>query len=176
MKNKTVSAAELARRSGYSPSAIVSWTRAKILKRDKGRYALVESLEAIKRHEQSRGSDGSHEDEGLTDLRRELLTARIRKLDFELSVAMGKVHDRTACCQSLLAIHSAESRILHGMAGRVATKFPEVNGLAAAITTECDEILAALKSGSAYNVALTCPHCKQIVEQLVAVESQEVAA
>lgn len=180
MKNHSkidrVTLAELARRSGYSRQAIQSWTTAGVLRRANGTYALLESLEAIKRHESDRATDGSHDLAELRGLRRELLEKKIELLTHEIAVARGTVHDKTACCQSLMAIHSAESRIMHGMASRLASRYPEVNGLSAAISAETDSVLAALKSGTAYDVAFTCPHCRQVVKELVAVESQEVAA
>ena len=171
-KPETVTAAELARRADYSAPAISAWTRAGILTRTKGRYNLVESLEAIKRHEETRASDGDHDMEGLLDLRRELLKRRIEKIDHELAVAKGKVHDRTACCQSLLAIRSAESRILWNMAGRVSSAFPESGPkLVEFLGHEIDEILARLHDGTTYSgITFNCPHCHQPVEKLEAIE------
>jgi hypothetical protein len=174
-KPETVTAAELARRSDYSAGAITSWTRAGILTRTKGRYNLVESLEAIKRHEATRFSDGSHDSEELLPLKRQLLECRIAKLDHELAVAKGLTHSKRDCCQSLLAIHSVESTILHGLAGRLAAKYPEqINPqLREAIDSEIDNTIARLKVCLDKPTIFACPHCGQVVEQLTVKESQE---
>lgn len=173
-----VTGAELAKIAGdYSPATISRLRRSGILKRTKGgKYNVRESLQAIIAHEQKRLHEGQHNDPVLTPLRAEHLETQIALLKHRLAVETGKVHDKVACCQSLLATHSAESRILWGMASRLIAAHPELTPLRVLIESEVDDVLAKLKSGSAYNVAFTCPHCKQIVKELVAVEPQEVAA
>lgn len=126
-QSKFVSGAALARASHYSPGAISGWTKAGVLKKVRGRYDLVASLEAIRLHAAERASDGGHDDTPeLIVLKKQLLERRVKMLDHELDVAHNKVHDKVACCQSLMSIRTTESRVLHGIGIRVAAQFPEI--------------------------------------------------
>ena len=177
MKSKieTVNASELARRSDYSAAAISAWTRAGKLTRTKGHYNLIESLAAIKRHEQGRFTDGSHDSEGLLDLKRELLTRRIAKIDFELSVAKGELHSKVDCCQSLIALRGLESRALHSLGAKVSSRLPEVPGIRGIVDAEVDGIILRLHQVFYDEPPLFCPHCHVEVTELVAEPTEAIA-
>ncbi len=163
---------ELEKRSGYSRQTITTWTTAGILQRRNGLYDLVASLEAIKRRETDRATDGGHDIAELRGLKRQLLEKKLEKLTFELSVARGLVHSEADCCQSLTAIRAVESRLLWNLGSRVAAQLPEAGPrLVQICDSEVDDILKHLHDGSAYTaVRFQCPHCHQPVEQLEAVE------
>ncbi|HUJ12066.1 MAG TPA: hypothetical protein VL171_18815 [Verrucomicrobiae bacterium] len=89
---KRVSAAELARRSGYSRSSITRLTADGILQRgaDK-RFDLIDSLERIRKHESTRQQDGKHTiDPELLELRQRYMRVRIERLQWEIDVAKEK--------------------------------------------------------------------------------------
>jgi len=166
-KLQRVNASELARRSDYSPATVSTWTRAGILKRKAGLYDLVESLEAIKRHESERGSDGSHERGPLTDLKRKFLEKKIEKLTYEIAVATGTVHPKAACAQSMMAMLAAESRVLWTLPRSFKGAFPEISPQQTKwLDDQVRSILARLKDGRAYDVTFTCPHCHKRIEKL----------
>jgi phage terminase Nu1 subunit (DNA packaging protein) len=154
MKPKTVTAEELAALTRYSPSTVSTWVKRGLLSRNAaGKLDLAASLSAIKQHEAQRLHEGQRVGETgeLGALRQELLRKRIAKLDFELNVARGKVHDKAACCDSLQVIREAEKHALYALAPRVASKFGE---LAPQIEREINvgihEILGRLHSGEPY--------------------------
>jgi hypothetical protein len=72
-------------------------------------------------------------------------------LEHEIEVEHGKVHDTELCGKSMAEAAAVESRVLHGIADRVAMQFPEMAlKLKEAINKEIDAVLESLKNGSAY--------------------------
>jgi len=167
-KIKRVSAAEVARASGYSEAAISNFVRDGILTRSKdGKLDLVASLEAIRNHEAARQQDGKRGEHA--ELRRQYLAKRVELLQIAIDKERGRLHDVEECCRSLSEIRAVESRVLHGVADRVSMQFPEVAiKIKEAINKEIDEVLASLKDGTAYQCRFICPHCGKDVDELLA--------
>ena len=175
---RTVTGAELAAILGdVTPPTISRLRKSGVFKCDEhGRYNAAESVKAYIAHKERRLHEGKSNDRIISPLRAEKLRVQIDLLKHTFSVETGKAHDKVLCCQSLIAMFAAESRILASMAARVASKFPEQIGLKLAIEAETDAVLARLHDGSAYDVHFQCPHCYQPVEQLIAVEPTEASA
>jgi len=79
--------------------------------------------------------------QGKTALQSKRLMLQCEKLETEISVTKGKLHDRHACSASLTAIRSAETLMLMSLGDRLAARFPE-NG--AAIKQAADEEIRAM--------------------------------
>lgn len=128
-KSKRVTAAELSRIADYSPASITAWTRSGILQRSRGRYDLAGALKGIKRHELRRGSDGGHDTGELGRLKRQLLEKKIERLDHELRILRGEVHDRRECVASLGYLLSGVWTEIKSLPGRAQAALPEASGL-----------------------------------------------
>ena len=105
-------------------------------------------------------------------LRAEKLQVQIDLLKHTLAVETGKYHLRDDCCQSLIALYSEQSHVLHRLGSVIAEKRPEVAGLRAVVDVEVDAIIARLRSCGTGQVRFSCPHCNQIVEKLNAIEPE----
>lgn len=146
-KSKKVTAAELSRVSGYSPPSITAWTKHGILQRDRGRYDLAEALEAIKAHETKRASDGGHHDTGeIGKLKADLLRKRIEKLDAELAILRGKMHDTMECVASLGSVLSVVWTEITALPGRAQAAFPEIPGLESVLVSMIKETAASIRT------------------------------
>lgn len=118
---KRISASELARLSGYSPTTITRLTATGVLQRDdRRRYDPLASLKQIKQHEATRQQGGKRsESPEITAARLRLLELRIERLQFDLDVAAGKLVLRSEVERDAEALGSNIKHVLLRLPARV---------------------------------------------------------
>jgi len=136
---------ELVRAFGKSRTTIQSW-RSQGMPNDTLESANCWVLERkIPRIIEANKPAGDKSAWGKSDWEIEKLRLACEKHAHEIAEAKGLVHDKEKCSASLLEIRAIESRTLHGLGAKIASQFPEVPGLKAAIDKEVDEVLKRLK-------------------------------
>src|ERR1035438_9416523 len=141
-----ISAAQLSRRFGVAPKTVFEWVKDECPRNPDKSFDEEKVLAWRKAKLSEIMNDPSvRAASARTTLQAKRLMLQCEKLETEIGKEKGKLHDKDACAASLLEIRAIESRTLHGLGAKVASQFPEVPGLKAAIEKETDAIVERLK-------------------------------
>jgi phage terminase Nu1 subunit (DNA packaging protein) len=138
----TITATQLARKYDVSRKTVYEWLKEGCPEKKGGGFDLAEV------NTWRAGQLGHRDEKNKTSKaywQVEKWKLDCKKIKQQIDRDADLLHDKSKCAASLLEIRAIESRTLHGLGAKIASQFPEVTGLKAAIEKETDAIVKRLK-------------------------------
>lgn len=121
---------------------VAEWVKQGMPKLSRGRFDLTK-VEQWRKDVLGQRDEGKKDTKAYWQMQKWKLDCR--KSEIAIAELEGSLHSRDECSRSLTALRAKESRILHTLPDRLASRFPELGAkLKQAAAEEVDEILERL--------------------------------
>lgn len=141
---------DIARRFGVATKTVTNdWAKDGCPRNSDGSFDLDKVVAWRKAKLQAAADDPSvRAQSAKTALQSKRLMLQCEKLETEIMLVRGKLHDKAACAASLTELRARESHTLHGLSQRFAAAFPEAGKMAEWIEHEIDGVIERLRDGA----------------------------
>lgn len=124
---KSLSGSALARKLGVSPKTVMhNWVK-KGCPRNQDKTFDLDAVQAWRRAQEAESTSSAASRSSISSLQERRLALQCEKLELELQVQRGQLHDKNACAQSLASVVNEALLPLTYVHLRVKEQFPDVS-------------------------------------------------